>query len=82
MIRKETIKSEHLKVIDFRNKYFDTISSSKSIEKLKIFSEVDLKEILIKNISYYKLTAASEKDLSKLALGIQYDLSMIDLDFK
>jgi hypothetical protein len=82
IFRKESIKSEHLKVIDFRNKYFDTISSSKTIEKLGKFSEADLKETVIRNISYYKLTAADEKDLSKLALGIQYDLSHIDRDFK
>ena len=58
------------------------LGNTKSIEKLSKFSDSDLTNTIIKNISYYKLTSATEKDLSKLALGIQYDISQVDKDYK
>lgn len=55
--------------------------NEKNLTKLEKFSEEKFKELIINNISYYNVIV-EKKNLSELALGIQYDISIQERDFK
>ena len=77
------IKTINLKQINYNNHYYHGFHNNmKKTQNWQKYTEEYLKEIIIKNIAFYAITAAHEKDTSKLALGIQYDISFEDKDYK
>jgi hypothetical protein len=76
------MKDKMIVTLNYYNKYYNFISITKEIEKLKDFDENFLKEIIIKNVGYFNLYSGKERMLNKLATGIQYDIFLIDKEYK
>jgi len=83
LIRKSDLITKQIQSIHYKNIYYDIIhNNSSKINQLEIFKENYFKEIIAKNIAYYVAIAESQKDFSKIALGIQYDLNTQNKDYQ
>jgi hypothetical protein len=68
--KSESLKNEHIKVI----KYFNKSTVDEKLINLKFWDDKKLLEIILKNIAYFTVVCDG-KDITDLALPIQYDLS-------
>ena len=76
------MKDKMIVTLNYYNKYYNVISLTKEIEKLKEYDENFFKEIIIRNVGYLNLYTGKERNLNKLACGIQYDIFMLDREYK
>jgi hypothetical protein len=69
---------QHIKIFKYFNKSLIEINQT-GFEK---FNEKLMLDVVVKNIGYFQLFCNSEKEISKLALSIQNDISNLDEEYK